>query len=208
MTKITTKSSAVKKVKLTTADEYLRSLPTDVRKALEHVRSTIKTIVPDATEKISYGMPTFFLDRALVGYAAFKNHCSLFPWSRTTIKNFAVELSQYETSAGTIRFPASKPLPAPLLKKILLARIEENALRNEKRDRLRTSRTKTIGLPEGLAAPARRALSHAGIRNLPDLAKISETELAKLHGIGPNAIQQLRRAMKSARLSFADEQLR
>ena len=121
------------RTKLVTVDEYLQLLPIDARRSLEHIRSIIKKTIPDATEKISYGMPTFFLGRALVGYAAFKNHCSFFPYSKAVTTNFASELSQYETSAGTVRFPIGERLPASLIKKIVLARIMENELRNEKK---------------------------------------------------------------------------
>jgi uncharacterized protein YdhG (YjbR/CyaY superfamily) len=110
-----------------TVDEYLEVLPDEKRKTLEFIRSTVKKLVPEATEKLSYGMPTFFTDRALVGYAAFTNHCSFFPWSKQTLKNFSDELSSYKTSAGTIQIPLGKNLPASLIKKIVLARLVEHA---------------------------------------------------------------------------------
>jgi uncharacterized protein YdhG (YjbR/CyaY superfamily) len=67
-------------------EDYLAALPPDQREALEHVRATIRAAAPDATEAISYGMPAFKQDgRGLVGYAAFKAHCSLFPMSSTVI---------------------------------------------------------------------------------------------------------------------------
>lgn len=130
------KNKSKKKKKITeTVDGYLSRLPDDQRSALSFIRATVKKHVPDVTEKISYGMPTFFLGRALLGYAAFKAHCSLFPWSDSTTKKFATELSRYSTSAGTIRFFAEKPLPASLIRKIVTSRIAENAQRDKKSDR-------------------------------------------------------------------------
>ncbi len=94
------------------------------------VRATIRSAVPkDATEGISYGMPVFRYQGPLLGYAAFPNHCGLYPMSPPVIEALAGELQRYETSKGTIRFAIDKPLPAELIKKIVKARIEENETR-------------------------------------------------------------------------------
>jgi uncharacterized protein YdhG (YjbR/CyaY superfamily) len=91
-------------------DEYLALVPDDARAALEKLRKTIKTAAPDTTETISYQMPTFkYRGRALVGFAAFKNHCSLFPYSAKVMDLCKAELESYETSKGTIRFPFERP---------------------------------------------------------------------------------------------------
>jgi uncharacterized protein YdhG (YjbR/CyaY superfamily) len=112
-------------------DEYLSQVPEEARAALEKLRKTIKTTAPNTTETISYQMPTFkYQGRALVGFAAFKNHCSLFPYSGKVIDSHKEELQAYETSKGTIRFPIDKPLPAALVKKIVKARIAEINARN------------------------------------------------------------------------------
>ena len=83
-------------------------------------------VPPEATEGISYGMPAFRYKGALVGYAAFKKHCSFFPMSPAVIEAFAEELKAYRTSKGTIQFAMDKPLPAGLVKKLVKARIAEN----------------------------------------------------------------------------------
>jgi len=80
----------------------------------------------EATEGISYGMPAFRYKGALVGYAAFKQHCSFFPMSGAILDTMPDELKNYQTSKGTIQFPMDKPLPAALVKKIVKARIAEN----------------------------------------------------------------------------------
>ena len=118
-----------KKTKTTVArdvDDYLSRLPEDSRGALENLRDTIKSIVPDAVEVISYQIPTFkYQDRMLVSFAAFAEHCSFFPGA-APIAAHQSDLKSYQTSKGTIRFPASKPLPATLVRKLVKTRIAEN----------------------------------------------------------------------------------
>lgn len=110
----------------TSIDEYLSGVPEDARGALVQLRKRIKQAAPDATETISYQMPTFkYHGRASVGFAAFKNHCSLFPYSAKVMELCEEELNSYETSKGTIRFQINRPLPAALVKKIVKMRIEE-----------------------------------------------------------------------------------
>ena len=107
-------------------DEYLSRLPADSRAALEKLRKTIKSIVPNAVEVISYGIPTFkYQDRMLVSYAAFAEHCSFFPGA-APIAAHQSDLKGYQTSKGTIRFPVDKTLPATLVKKLVKTRIAEN----------------------------------------------------------------------------------
>ena len=112
----------------TSVDEYLSHVPDEARAALETVRSRIKAAAPDATETISYQMPTFKHEgRALVGIAAFKNHCSLFPYSTGVMESLRKDLESYDTSGNgaTIRITPDKPLPARLIKKIVTTRIKE-----------------------------------------------------------------------------------
>ena|SRR6266436_8567599 len=112
-------------------DDYLSRVPEDSRAALEKLRHTIKSIVPDAIEVISYQIPTFkYQGRMLVSYAAFAEHCSFFPGA-APIEAHRNELKSYQTSKGTIRFPGSKPLPAALVKKLVKSRIEENEHRRK-----------------------------------------------------------------------------
>ncbi len=104
---------------------YLRAVPPAPRAALQKLRKTIKAAAPEATEGISYGMPMFKHHGMLVGYAAFKDHCSLF-MSTYLPKALQKALAPYQTAKGTIRFTADKPLPAALVRKLVKARIAQN----------------------------------------------------------------------------------
>jgi uncharacterized protein YdhG (YjbR/CyaY superfamily) len=109
-------------------EDYLAGLPEESRAALERLRQAIRAAVPEATEGIAYQMPAF---RAhghwLVGYAAFRDHCSFFPMSTRVMEAFAAGLEPYSTSKGTIRFSTDHPLPAALVKKMVRARVEQVA---------------------------------------------------------------------------------
>jgi uncharacterized protein YdhG (YjbR/CyaY superfamily) len=108
-------------------DAYLAAVPEPARTTLEKVRATIRSVVPpEATEFLSYGMPAFRYKGALVGYAAFKNHCSFFPMNASLTDTLQEELKEYRTSKGTLQFPLDKPLPASLLKKMVKSRLAEN----------------------------------------------------------------------------------
>jgi uncharacterized protein YdhG (YjbR/CyaY superfamily) len=111
-------------------DEYIATFPEEIQKKLEEVRATIKAAAPRAQEKISYQVPTFFLYGNLVHFAAFKNHLSFFPAS-SGVQAFQDELSQYETSKGTIKFPHDQPLPLDLISRITKYRGAENLKRAE-----------------------------------------------------------------------------
>ncbi len=114
-------------------EDYLAALPEESRAALEKLRKTIKAAAPEATETISYQMPAFKdHGRILVYYAAFKDHYSLFPASTRVIEAHKEELKPYFTGKGTIRFDLGKPLPAALVKKLVKARLEENAARRHR----------------------------------------------------------------------------
>jgi uncharacterized protein YdhG (YjbR/CyaY superfamily) len=116
-----------------TVEEYLAALPDGSRAALEELRAAIKAAAPEATETISYQMPAFKdHDRLLVSYAAFANHCSLFPMSKKVIEDNAEELGPYMSGRGTLRFRPDNPLPAAVVQKIVRARLEENAARRRR----------------------------------------------------------------------------
>jgi uncharacterized protein YdhG (YjbR/CyaY superfamily) len=115
------------KVAAKTVDEYLANIPEPAQSTLKHVRAVIQSVVPvETTEVISYGIPMFKFRGMLVGYAAFKNHCSLFPTGSGVLDQFEKELKDYRTSKGTIQFPSDKPLPDALVRKIVKARVKEN----------------------------------------------------------------------------------
>jgi uncharacterized protein YdhG (YjbR/CyaY superfamily) len=109
-----------------TIDEYLATVSDDKRAALEKMRKSIRAAAPKAEECISYGIPAFRFDgKPIAGFGAAEKHCAFYPMSATTVAALQDELKKYDTSKGTIRFPAAKPLPATLVKKLVKARIEE-----------------------------------------------------------------------------------
>ena len=109
-------------------DEYLAGVPEPARNTLEKVRAVIKANVPkDAIESISYGIPMFKYNGMLLGFAAFKNHCSLFPTSMAVFTDFKNELKPFRASKGTLHFPLDKPFPTDLLKKIVKMRVAQNS---------------------------------------------------------------------------------
>jgi len=122
----------MKKVKsgadeLALVEAYLAEVPEPARTTLGKVRAMIRAAAPKgATECISYGMPAFRYKGALVGYAAFKSHCSFFPMSAAMLDDFAEDVAPYRTAKGTLQFQQDKPLPAALVKKIVKARVVMN----------------------------------------------------------------------------------
>ena len=108
-------------------DEYIAGVPEPARSTLNKIWAIIRSVVPpETTEAISYGMPAFKYKGPLFAYAAFKNHCSLFPMNAALIDLFKEDLKGFETSKGTIRFPVEKPPTATLIKKLVKARIADN----------------------------------------------------------------------------------
>jgi uncharacterized protein YdhG (YjbR/CyaY superfamily) len=108
-------------------EAYLARVPEPARTTLEKVRAMIRAAAPkEATEAISYGIPSFQLKGGLVAYAAFKDHCSFFPMGSKAIEEFAEELKGYRVSKGTIHFPLDKALPAGLVKKMVKACVARN----------------------------------------------------------------------------------
>ena len=111
-------------------EEYLAQVPEPAQSTLRKVRAAIQSAVPrDATEGISYRMPAFRYKGALVAYAAFKKHCSFFPMQSSLLDAMKDELKAYRTAKGTLQFALDKPLPVPLIKKMVKARVKENKAR-------------------------------------------------------------------------------
>jgi uncharacterized protein YdhG (YjbR/CyaY superfamily) len=117
-----------------TIDEYLTALADDQRAALEKLRKAIRAAAPEAEECISYQLAAFRQNGMLVAFGATAHHCAFYLMSSSTVAAHQDELKNYDTSKGTIRFQPDKPLPAALVRKLVKARIAENA------DRRSTSR--------------------------------------------------------------------
>jgi uncharacterized protein YdhG (YjbR/CyaY superfamily) len=110
----------------TSVDEYIGTFPEDVQKILVEVRTIIKSIVPDAKEKISYQIAAFELNgKNLIHYAGWKNHISMYPVPEGT-DAFNKEMANYVDGKGTIKFPLDKPLPLDLIRKIVKFRVADN----------------------------------------------------------------------------------
>ncbi|MGE5376985.1 MAG: iron chaperone [Bacteroidota bacterium] len=108
-----------------TIDEYIAGFPADVQKILQKIRMTIHEAAPEATEKISYQMPTFYLNGNLVHFAGFKEHIGFYPVP-TGIEKFKKELSVYKQGKGSVQFPLDQPMPYDLITKIVRFRVKEN----------------------------------------------------------------------------------
>jgi uncharacterized protein YdhG (YjbR/CyaY superfamily) len=112
-------------------DEYVARCPKEVQRLLVQMRRTIRRAAPQAKEKISYGIPTFFWNGNLVHFAAFKTHIGFYPTS-SGIAAFRQELSAYKSSKGAVQFPMDKPLPLHLVSRIVSFRLNEQLTKKGK----------------------------------------------------------------------------
>jgi len=113
-------------------DEYIQGFPPETRQILEEVRALIREVAPDAAEKISYAIPTFYLDGNLVHFAGYVSHIGFYPTS-SGIEAFKKELEPYRTSKGAVQFPLDRPIPRDLIRRIVAFRVEENAKKGSRR---------------------------------------------------------------------------
>lgn len=118
--------------KITTIDDYISGFPVDVQHYLQQIRETIQAAAPAATEKISYGMPTFFLNGNLIHFAGYKNHIGLYP-APQGIEAFKEELSVYKGAKGSVQFPIDKPMPLDLIARITKYRAEKQSVLKPKK---------------------------------------------------------------------------
>lgn len=114
-----------KKTGYKSIDEYILSFPADVQEKLTELRILIRFAAPGAQEKISYQMPTFYLNGNLVHFAAYAKHIGFYP-TPSGIAKFKRELSEYKHAKGSVQFPQGEPLPVDLIEKIVRFRVEEN----------------------------------------------------------------------------------
>jgi uncharacterized protein YdhG (YjbR/CyaY superfamily) len=118
-------STKTSRLAVNSVEGYLSAVPEPARSTLNKVRETIRSAAPKETEEvISYGIPAFKYKKVLVWYAAFADHCSLFP-TAAVIAKFKDELEDYKVLKGTIHFPIDEPFPAALLKRMVKARLEQ-----------------------------------------------------------------------------------
>jgi uncharacterized protein YdhG (YjbR/CyaY superfamily) len=115
----------MKNGQLSDIDSYIATFPVEVQGKLQKIRETVQKAAPAATEKISYGMPTFFLEGNLVHFAAYKNHIGWYP-TPSAITAFQEELSIYQNAKGSVQFPLDLPVPLDLISKMVQFRVREN----------------------------------------------------------------------------------
>jgi len=108
-----------------TIDEYIALFPSDLQTRLTLIRKTIHACVPEANERMAYGMPTFYYYGNLIHFACFTHHIGLFPGA-SGVEQFLSELKDYKTSKGTIQIPHTIELPLELIQRIVAFRVEEN----------------------------------------------------------------------------------
>ena len=115
----------------TTVDEYIASYPEHIQELLKHMREIIRETAPDATETISYGIPTFVYHGNLVHFAGYDSHIGFYPGSGP-IADFQDQLKPYKTAKGTVQFPLDKPLPIDLIQAMTQSAIDRNLSKSKK----------------------------------------------------------------------------
>lgn len=119
------------KTTYSTIDEYIETFPEEIQKKLREIRQTIHETAPEATEAISYQMPTFKLNGNLVHFAGYEHHIGFYPIP-TGMEAFKDELSHYKTGKGSVQFPLDQPLPLDLIRRIVDFRVKENLANRKK----------------------------------------------------------------------------
>jgi uncharacterized protein YdhG (YjbR/CyaY superfamily) len=114
-----------KKIKPTSIEEYIDAAAPEVQKKLWQMHDCIRKAAPGATEGLKWSMPAYSYQKILVSFAVFKQHIGFYPMP-SVIKTFAKELSKYKTAKGSVQFPLDKPLPLPLITKIVKFRVKES----------------------------------------------------------------------------------
>lgn len=114
-----------------TIDEYIAGFPEPIQSKLQELRLLIRDAAPEAQEKISYQMPTFYLNGNLVHFAAHTQHIGFYP-APSGIAQFKEQLSGYKHAKGSVQFPLDEPLPLDLIRQIVSFRVEENLAKKKK----------------------------------------------------------------------------
>jgi uncharacterized protein YdhG (YjbR/CyaY superfamily) len=120
-----------KKARPKSITEYINAAPKEAQKKLREMRACIRTSAPGAKESLKWGMPAFSYQRILVTFAAFKHHIGFYP-TPSAVRAFANDLSKFATAKGSIQFPMEKPLPLPLIRKIIAFRVRESIEKDRK----------------------------------------------------------------------------
>lgn len=112
-------------------DEYIAEFPPETQRKLQEIRALIRASAPDATETVSYAIPTFDLNGHLVHFAGYERHIGFYPTGRG-VAAFEQELGAYKMGKGSVQFPLDEPLPTDLIRRIVEHRVAENAAKGSK----------------------------------------------------------------------------
>jgi len=123
-----------------TVDDYIAGFPPEVQAILQKIRMTIRKAAPEAEETISYKIPAFKLDGALIYFAGYARHVGMYPITRTVKEKFGQELAAYEVGKSTARFPLDRRIPYALIGRIVKFRVAEKLRGRPKRTAPRSNR--------------------------------------------------------------------
>ena len=167
------------------------------------MRKTILSIVPEAEEVVSYGMPAFKVDGNIVaGILHAKNHVGYYPFSGSIVKLFQQELKNYSTTKSAIHVPVDKPLSKTLLRKLIRASISQSPIKPGQIDISKYSKLDQYWRSIGVAAPARRGLVDNKLFTLKDLRKWTRKDFMHIHAMGPKASQLIIKEMRRKKITF------
>ena len=193
-------------------DAYINTFSKEIQDVLAQVRATVQQAAPEATETISYAIPTFVLHGALVHFAAFKNHIGFYSMPTGTAA-FKKELAPYKSGKGSVQFPLNQPMPLELITRMVQFRVAENKAKAAKKkssgkekkivnQKKKLDEVQEPNFLERLSAPARRALEAKGMTSLEKLAHHTQKELLALHGVGKTTIPILTQALSAKGLQL------
>lgn len=184
-------------------DTFYRKVPLPHRNTMLAMRKTIRDIIPNSDEVISYGIPAFRVDGNIVaGMLNAKNHVGYYPFSGSVLKLFPKELKKFSTTKSAIHVPIDKPLSKALLTKLIRARISQCPVKTGKVDLSKYSDLEIYWKMIGIAAPARRGLVENKILKLYDLKKWTHEDFMEIHGMGPKAAQSIMKEMRRHKIVF------
>ncbi len=174
---------------------HYKNAPSPHKETMLEMRNRILTIIPNAEEVTSYGMPAFKVNGNIVaGLLANKKHVGYYPFSGSVLQLFKKELSKYSHTKSAIHVPIDKPLSKSFLSKLIKVRISQCPVKQGKVDLSKYEKLDKVWKDLGLAAPARRALVDNGLLKFGDFKRFTAEEVSNFHGIGNNALVILKRA--------------
>jgi uncharacterized protein YdhG (YjbR/CyaY superfamily) len=189
--------------KKSAAKAIYNKAPQPHKKTMLAMRKTILSIVPEAEEVVSYGMPAFKVDGNIVaGILHAKNHVGYYPFSGSIVKLFPQELKNYSTTKSAIHVPVDKPLSKTLLRKLIRARISQCPIKTGLIDISKYSKLDQYWRSIGVAAPARRGLVDNKLFTLKDLRKWTRKDFMHIHAMGPKASQLIIKEMRRKKITF------